>query len=38
DEEGSSDEEDDNEETRDKESFDPILQTPESSEDEGDGE
>nr|GEY68440.1 hypothetical protein [Tanacetum cinerariifolium] len=38
DEEGKSDEEDDNEETRDEESFDPIPQTPESSEDEGDGE
>nr|GFB76234.1 hypothetical protein [Tanacetum cinerariifolium] len=37
-EKGSSDEEDDNEETRDEESFDPIPQTPESSEDEGDGE
>nr|GEV82976.1 hypothetical protein [Tanacetum cinerariifolium] len=35
---GSSDEEDDDEETRDEESFDPIPQTPESSEDEGDGE
>nr|GEX63507.1 hypothetical protein [Tanacetum cinerariifolium] len=29
---------DDNEETRDEESFDPIPQTPKSSEDEGDGE
>nr|GEX62459.1 hypothetical protein [Tanacetum cinerariifolium] len=38
DEEGKSDEKDDNEETRDEESFDPIPQTPESSEDEGDGE
>nr|GEX43892.1 hypothetical protein [Tanacetum cinerariifolium] len=38
DEEGESDEEDDDEETRDEESFDPIPQTPESSEDEGDGE
>nr|GEX17277.1 hypothetical protein [Tanacetum cinerariifolium] len=38
DEECKSDEEDDNEETRDEESFDPIPQTPESSEDEGDGE
>nr|GFA47394.1 hypothetical protein [Tanacetum cinerariifolium] len=37
DEEGESDEEDDNEETRDGESFDPIPQTPESSEDEGNG-
>nr|GEW50153.1 hypothetical protein [Tanacetum cinerariifolium] len=37
-EEGSSDEEVDNKETRDEESFDPIPQTPESSEDEGDGE
>nr|GEX80364.1 hypothetical protein [Tanacetum cinerariifolium] len=32
------DEEETNEETRDEESFDPIPQTPESSEDEGDGE
>nr|GEX90872.1 hypothetical protein [Tanacetum cinerariifolium]GEY01550.1 hypothetical protein [Tanacetum cinerariifolium] len=38
DEEGKSDEKDDNEETRDEESFDPIPQTPESNEDEGDGE
>nr|GFD54962.1 hypothetical protein [Tanacetum cinerariifolium] len=38
DEEGSSDEEDDDEEIRDEESFDPIPQTPKSSEDEGDGE
>nr|GEX08052.1 hypothetical protein [Tanacetum cinerariifolium] len=38
DKEGESDEEDDNEETRDEESFDPIPQTPESSEDEGNGE
>nr|GEY57105.1 hypothetical protein [Tanacetum cinerariifolium] len=37
-EEGKSDKEDDNEETRDEESFDPIPKTPESSEDEGDGE
>nr|GEU78702.1 integrase, catalytic region, zinc finger, CCHC-type, peptidase aspartic, catalytic [Tanacetum cinerariifolium] len=33
-EEGESDEKDDNEETRDEESFDPIPQTPKSSEDE----
>nr|GFC28664.1 hypothetical protein [Tanacetum cinerariifolium] len=38
DEEGSIDEEDDNEEIRDEESFDPIPQTPKSSEDEGNGE
>nr|GEX53406.1 hypothetical protein [Tanacetum cinerariifolium] len=38
DDEGSSDDEDDNKETRDEESFDPIPQTPEGSEDEGDGE
>nr|GEW24712.1 hypothetical protein [Tanacetum cinerariifolium] len=38
DEEGESDKEDDNEETRDEESFDPILQTPESSKDESEGE
>nr|GEY66439.1 hypothetical protein [Tanacetum cinerariifolium] len=38
DEEGGNDEEDDNEETRDDESFDPIPQTPKSSEDEGNGE
>nr|GEY21205.1 hypothetical protein [Tanacetum cinerariifolium] len=38
DEEGESDEEDDNEETRDEESFNPISRTPESSEDEGNGE
>nr|GEW14829.1 hypothetical protein [Tanacetum cinerariifolium] len=38
DEEGGSDEEDDDEETVDEESFDPIPQTPESSEDEGNGE
>nr|GFD30092.1 hypothetical protein [Tanacetum cinerariifolium] len=31
------DEEDGNEETRDEESFDPIPQTPESSEDDGNG-
>nr|GEV28316.1 hypothetical protein [Tanacetum cinerariifolium] len=36
-EEGGSNKEDDDEETRDEESFDPIPQTPESSEDEGDG-
>nr|GEX34431.1 hypothetical protein [Tanacetum cinerariifolium] len=33
-----SDEEDDNEETREEESFEPIPKTPEGSEDEGDGE
>nr|GFA88499.1 hypothetical protein [Tanacetum cinerariifolium] len=38
DKEGSSDEEDDDEETRDEEGFDPIPQTPEDSEDDGDGE
>nr|GEZ78212.1 hypothetical protein [Tanacetum cinerariifolium] len=38
DEEGESDKGDDDEETRDGESFNPIPQTPESSEDEGDGE
>nr|GFB95926.1 hypothetical protein [Tanacetum cinerariifolium] len=38
DEEGESDEEDDNEETMDEESFDPIPQTPESSEDKSNGE
>nr|GEW12866.1 hypothetical protein [Tanacetum cinerariifolium] len=37
-EEGKSDEEVDDEETREEESFDPIPQTLESSEDEGDGE
>nr|GFA94882.1 hypothetical protein [Tanacetum cinerariifolium] len=37
DEEGSSDEKDDNKEIRDEESFDPIPQTLESSEDKGDG-
>nr|GFA59449.1 hypothetical protein [Tanacetum cinerariifolium] len=38
DEEGENDKEDYNEETRDEESFDPIPKTPESSEDEGNGE
>nr|GFD33550.1 hypothetical protein [Tanacetum cinerariifolium] len=33
-----SDEQVDDEETRVEESFDPILRTPESSEDKGDGE
>nr|GEW08543.1 hypothetical protein [Tanacetum cinerariifolium] len=37
-EESESDEEDDNAETREEENFDPIPRTPESSEDEGDGE
>nr|GEX95653.1 hypothetical protein [Tanacetum cinerariifolium] len=37
-EESESDEEDDNEETRKEENFDPIHRTPESSEDEGNGE
>nr|GFA65926.1 hypothetical protein [Tanacetum cinerariifolium] len=38
DEEGESDKEDVNKETKDEESFDPIPQTPESSEDKGDSE
>nr|GFD21177.1 hypothetical protein [Tanacetum cinerariifolium] len=38
DEEGEDDEQESNEETREEESFDPIPQTPEDSEDEGDGE
>nr|GFD53264.1 hypothetical protein [Tanacetum cinerariifolium] len=36
--EGESDAEDNNEETRDGENFDPIPRTPENNEDEGDGE
>nr|GEX03873.1 hypothetical protein [Tanacetum cinerariifolium] len=36
--EGESDADDNDEETRDEENFDPIPRTPESSEDEGDGE
>nr|GFA56300.1 hypothetical protein [Tanacetum cinerariifolium] len=38
DKEGRDDEHESDEETKEEESFDPILQTPEDSEDEGDGE
>nr|GFC77122.1 hypothetical protein [Tanacetum cinerariifolium] len=38
DDEGRSDEQESNKETREEENFEPIPQTPESSEDEGDGE
>nr|GEX30289.1 hypothetical protein [Tanacetum cinerariifolium] len=38
DEEGGGNEQESDEETKEEESFDPILQTPESSEDEGNGE
>nr|GFD24917.1 hypothetical protein [Tanacetum cinerariifolium] len=38
DEETESDEESDGDETREEESFDPILRTPEDSEDDGNGE